>query len=50
MTSVEDTLLGRRSIRRYERQPVEREKLDLIYAAIDPRVRLSAEEGKEWKW
>lgn len=34
MKSVEDTLLGRRSIRRYERQPVEREKLDLIYAAI----------------
>ena len=34
MKSVEDTLLGRRSIRRYERQPIEREKLDLIYAAI----------------
>ncbi|MFR3489040.1 MAG: nitroreductase family protein [Alistipes ihumii] len=34
MKSVENTLLGRRSIRRYERQPVEREKLDLIYAAI----------------
>ena len=34
MKSVEATLLGRRSIRRYERQPVERDKLVLIYAAF----------------
>lgn len=34
MKSVKESLLGRRSIRRYERQPIEQEKLDLIYEAI----------------
>lgn len=34
MKSVQATLLERRSIRRYEREPIEPEKLELIYAAI----------------
>ena len=34
MKSVKETLLERRTIRRYERQPIEREKLDFIYEAI----------------
>lgn len=34
MKSVKEALLGRRSIRRYERQPIEQEKLDFIYEAI----------------
>lgn len=34
MKSVKDTLLGRRSIRRYERRPIEPEKLEFIYEAI----------------
>lgn len=34
MKSVKESLLERRSIRRYERQPIEPEKLDFIYEAI----------------
>lgn len=34
MKSVKETLLGRRTIRRYERKPIEPEKLDYIYEAI----------------
>ena len=34
MKSVEQTLLERRSIRRYERQPIEPEKLEFIWQAI----------------
>lgn len=34
MKTVQDTLLGRRSIRRYERRKIEPEKLDFIYQAI----------------
>ncbi len=34
MKNITDTLLQRTSIRRYERQPIEAEKLELIYEAI----------------
>lgn len=34
MKTVKDTLLDRRSIRRYERQPISKEQLNLIYQAI----------------
>lgn len=34
MKSVKETLLERRSIRRYERQAIEQDKLDFIYEAI----------------
>ena len=34
MKSVKESLLERRSIRRYERQPIEPEKLNFIYEAI----------------
>ncbi|HJB85390.1 MAG TPA: nitroreductase family protein [Candidatus Alistipes merdigallinarum] len=34
MKSVKETLLERRSIRRYERQPIEQEKMEFIYQAI----------------
>ena len=34
MKSVKESLLERGSIRRYERQPIEPEKLDFIYEAI----------------
>lgn len=34
MKNVEQTLLGRRSIRRYEREPIAAEQMDFIYEAI----------------
>ena len=34
MKTVEETLLGRRSIRRYERESITKEQMDFIYAAI----------------
>ncbi|MDE6395003.1 MAG: nitroreductase family protein, partial [Duncaniella sp.] len=34
MKSVKESLLDRRSVRRYERQEVSREDMDLIYEAI----------------
>lgn len=34
MKTVKDTLLQRRSIRRYEREPIAKETMDLIYEAI----------------
>ncbi len=34
MKTVKDTLLQRRSIRRYERQPITEEQMGFIHAAI----------------
>lgn len=34
MKSVKQTLLGRRSIRRYERRTIEPQKMDFIFEAI----------------
>ncbi|MCD7962663.1 MAG: nitroreductase family protein [Rikenellaceae bacterium] len=34
MKDIKEILLGRRSVRRYERQPIEEEKLNFIYEAI----------------
>ena len=35
MKSVKEALLGRTSVRRYEREPIPQETMDLIYAAVE---------------